>query len=129
MTSKKQINEPTIQSIVMDGHLEAAEALGALSAASVAATAALPVALSKCETESQMEKVIADRDRCMLAYINSQKKTLQQTGPLFERTAKELEIAAAEIKQKTQNLHNAVDAVNLMADITRLACSLALAFC
>lgn len=125
MTKKK---DTTIQTVVMDGNLERAEALSALSAASVAATAALPDALIKCKTQTQMQKVIADRDTCMLAYTNCMARSLKYTGPLFEVVARDLEKAAGEITRKAKNLKDAIEAINLLSDAVRLASSLALAF-
>lgn len=125
------MNEQTtesMQSIVMDGNLERAEALGALSAAALAATAALPDALIKCETQAQMQKVIADRDTCQLAYTNSLVKSLTHTGPMFEKVAKDLEDEAKNIKRQSQSLKDAIEAINLMSEAVRLASSLALAF-
>ena len=74
----------TMQTIVMDGKLLSVEALAALSAVSVAATVALPDLLIKCNTMEQMQKVIADRDTCMLAYSQCLVRTLKHNGPLFE---------------------------------------------
>jgi predicted transglutaminase-like cysteine proteinase len=118
----------TMQTIVMDGNLEKAEALAALSAASRAATAALPDALIKCKTQAQMQKVIADRDTCQLAFTNCQERSLRHTGPLFEQMAKELENAAKDITRKSKHLQDATEAINLLSDAVRLATSLALAF-
>lgn len=125
MTKEK---EKTIQSIVMDGQLEKAEALAALSAASVAATTALPDLLIKCETQEQMQKVIADRDTCLLAYSNCFVRTLQHNGPLFEQIAKDLDKSAAQIHKKSKELKDAAEAVNLLSEAVRLATTLALAF-
>lgn len=118
----------TMQTIVMDGNLKMAEALAAFNASALAATAALPAALSKCETESQMQKIITDRDIVQLAYINALNKSLKHTGPLFEQIAKDLECAAKEIEKKSKKLTSAADALSLLAEAARLACSLALAF-
>lgn len=118
----------TIQSIVMDGNLQRAEALGALSAAAVAATMALPDILTACKTQDEMQKVIADRDTCQLAYINSLAKSLLHTGPMFEQMAKDLESEAKKIKAQSANLRNSIEAVNLLANAVKLATSLALAF-
>lgn len=118
----------TIQTIVMDGNLQQAEAISTLSAAAIAATAALPSALLKCENQSQIQKVIADRDTCQLAYTNCLAKTIKHTGPLFEQIAKELDDTAREVQRKAQTLKDASEAVNLLSDLVRLASSLALAF-
>ncbi len=123
-----QQQNTTIQAITMDGELKKVEALAALSAASLAATAALPDALTKCETQAQMQKVMADRDICLLAYTNCLVHSLKHTGPLFEQMAKDLEKAANEITQKSKSLQNAIEAINLLSDAVRLASSLALAF-
>jgi len=118
----------TMQTILMDGNLQMAEALAAFNASALAATAALPSALSKCETQKQMEKIIADRDILQLAYINALHKTLKHTGPLFEQIASDLQCAAKEIEKKSKNLTSAADAASLLAEAARLASSLALAF-
>lgn len=123
-----QSNDLELQAIVMDGNLEKSEALAALSSASLAATAALPSALIKCETQEQMQKVMADRDICQLAYTNCLVKSLKHTGPLFEKMAKDLSDTSDEIKQKSKDLKNATDAINLLSGAVRLASSLALAF-
>mgnify|MGYP000877987536 CR=1 FL=1 len=117
-----------MQTLLMDGKLERAEALAALNAAALAATAALPDALIKCETQKQMQKVIADRDICQLAYTNCMDKSLKRTGPLFEQVAKDLEKAAEEITQRSKSLQDAIEATKLLVDAVRLAGSLALAF-
>ncbi len=124
--TKKQ--KTTIQAITMDGKLKKAEALAALSAASQAATAALPEAFTKCESQAQMQKVMADRDICLLAYTNCLVQSLKHTGPLFEQMAKDLEKAAKEITRKSKSLQNDIEAINLLSDAVRLASSLALAF-
>ncbi|MCF8217303.1 MAG: hypothetical protein K9I59_10840 [Chlorobium sp.] len=118
----------TMQTILMDGNLQMAEALEAFNASALAATAALPAALARCETESQMQKIIADRDIVQLAYFNALHKTLKHTGPLFEQIAKELACAAKEIEKKSKKLTSAADALSLLAEAARLASSLALAF-
>jgi hypothetical protein len=128
VTKMTQQEDTTIQTIVMDGNLQRAEALAALSAASLAATAALPDALFKCKTKAQMQKVIAHRDTCQLAYTNCLARSLKHTGPLFEQIAQDLEKAAGEIAQKSKSLQNAIEATNLLSDAVRLASSLALAF-
>ena len=125
MTNNKEM---VMKTIVMDGNLERAEALEALSAASLAASEALPDALIKCDTREQMQKVISDRDTCQLAYTNCLAQSLKRTGPLFEQMAKDLEKAAQEITRKSKNLENATEAINLLADAVSLAASLALAF-
>ncbi|ACF47290.1 MAG: hypothetical protein OQK66_01190 [Prosthecochloris sp.] len=124
--AKKTSN--TMQTIVMDGNLQMAEALAAFNASTLAATAALPKALDKCETEQQMQKIIADRDIVQLAYINALHKSLKHTGPLFEQIAKDLACAAKEIEKKSKKLTSAADALSLLADAARLASALALAF-
>ncbi|NEX14602.1 MAG: hypothetical protein C1941_07925 [Prosthecochloris sp.] len=118
----------TMQTIVMDGNLQMAEALASFNAAALAATAALPAALAKCKTKSQMQKIIADRDICQLAYINSLNKSLIQTGPLFEQIANDLQCAAKEIAKKSKKLTSAADAVSLLSEAAKLSSSLALAF-
>jgi len=117
-----------MQTIVMDGNLQMAEALAAFNASTLAATAALPKALDKCETEQQMQKIIADRDIVQLAYINALHKSLKHIGPLFEQIAKDLACAAKEIEKKSKKLTSAADALSLLADAARLASALALAF-
>src|SRR5688500_8111222 len=121
----RQRQDTTMQTITMSGPLEKAEALVALSAASLAATAALPDALIKCETQARMQKVIADRDTCVLAYTNCLDRSLKHTGPLFEQMAKELGKAAEEITRKSKSLQDAIEAINLLSDAVRLATSLA----
>lgn len=118
----------TMQTIVMDGKLESAEALAALSAASVAATVALPDLLIKCNTMDQMQKVIADRDTCMLAYSQCLVRSLKHNGPLFEQMAKDLEKSAKKIGQNSSKLKDAAEAINFLTDAVRLATTLALAF-
>lgn len=112
----------------MDGELEGAEALAALSAAAIATTAALPGALTKCTTAAEMQKVIADRDTCQLAYTNSLVKSLRHTGPMFEKMAQDLTAEATRIKQHSRSLKDASEALKLFAEAVRLASSLALAF-
>ncbi len=75
-----------------------------------------------------MQRVIADRDTCQLAYTNALALSLKHSGPLFEQMAKDLEKAAKEITKKSKNLKNATEAINLFADAVSLAASLALAF-
>lgn len=118
----------TIYAVVMDGKLEKTEAISALAAAAKAATEALPDALRVCTTREEMQKVIADRDICQLAYTNCLVRSLTHTGPFFEQTAKDLEKAANEVTKNTQNLKDAVGAIGLLSDVVRLATSLTLAF-
>ena len=120
--------DTTMQAVVMDGNLKKAEALAAFSAASLAATAALPDALFKCETEAQRQKVMADRDVLQLAYTNCLVRSLIHTGPLFDQMAKDLDEAAKKIASKSKELQNADEAINVLSDVARLASSLALAF-
>jgi hypothetical protein len=114
--------------VVHDGTLTQAEALGALGAAAQAATEALPTALAKCETAAQKQKMQADRDTVVLAFLNSLSKSLVNTSTLFETTAANLEEAAAKVRKDATDLKNAVEAINLFTDLVRLAASLALAF-
>ena len=117
-----------IFSIVHDGQLTKAEALQALRVAAQAATEALPAALAQCQTDSERQKVQGDRDIVMLAHLNSLQKTLIQTGTLFEKMAADLEQEAGNIRDKAATLQNSSEAINLFADLVRLAASLALAF-
>jgi hypothetical protein len=112
----------------MDGALTQAEALGALSAAALAATQALPGALLRCETREQMQHVIADRDACQLAYTTALARSLFHTGPLFEQAADELQRAARAVAKSAQKQKTAAEAVGLLADLVRLSSKLALAF-
>jgi hypothetical protein len=114
--------------VVHDGELTQAEALGALGAAAQAATEALPDALAACKTAAERQKVQADRDTVVLAFLNSLKKSLANTSTLFETTASDLEEAAAKVTKQATTLRNATEAINLLTDLVRLAGSLALAF-
>jgi hypothetical protein len=117
-----------IFSIVHDGQLTKAEALQALRVAAQAATEALPAALAQCRTDSERQTVQGDRDIVMLAHLNSLQKTLIQTGTLFEKMAADLEQEAGNVRNKATTLQNISEAINLFADLVRLAGSLALAF-
>ncbi len=125
---KKAKTEAKMTSIVHDGKLTQAEALKALRIAAQAATEALPAALAQCQTDDERRKVQADRDTVLLAYLNSLQKTLIHTGALFENTAGDLETEAANVKDTSTKLKNVSEAINLFADLVRLAGSLALAF-
>lgn len=114
--------------VVHDGKLTTDEALGALGAAAQAATEALPAALAACQTDAERQKVQADRDTVVLAYLNSLKKSLVNTSTLFETTAADLEKAADKVKKDAASLKHASEAINLFTDLVRLAASLALAF-
>lgn len=118
----------TTGTIALDGKLQRAEALHALRIAVQHSTEALPKALEKCENKQQRQKVMNDRDTLLLAYLTSLHKSLLHTGPLFEKMASDLEKAAKEIKAKATDLKNTSEAINLFADVVRLAGSLALAF-
>ncbi len=117
-----------IQTIFMDGSLTQAEALAALSAAALSATEALPYALLKCEKREEMQRVIADRDTCQLAFTHALVRSLQHTGPLFEQTAGELTAAAKKVSRDARALKNGAEAIELLSDCVRLAARLALAF-
>ncbi|MDD2598721.1 MAG: hypothetical protein PHO37_05805 [Kiritimatiellae bacterium] len=117
-----------IQTMVMEGTLTQAEALQALSMAAQSATDAMPYALLKCKDHAEMQKIIADRDACLLAYTNAMRHTLQHTGPLFEKTAKELTAAAKAVNRKVKTIKDAAEAVELLANLVRVAAKLALAF-
>ncbi len=115
-------------SIVHDGNLTEAEALLALRTAAQSATDALPSALGKCTTSKERDKVIANRDTVVLAYLNSLHKSLIQTEALFEKTAEALMAEAINVRKASGSLQNASDAIGLLAELIRLAGSLALAF-
>lgn len=117
-----------IQTLVMEGTLTQAQALKALSMAAQSATDAMPYALLKCQNHTEMQKVIADRDACLLAYTNAMRHTLQHTGALFEKCAKELSAAAKSVNRKAKRLKDASEAVELLANLVRFAAKLALAF-
>ena len=127
MKSKKSVLQKPV-SIVHDGKLTQEEALKALRIAAQSATEALPAALEKCTTDDERHKVMADRDTVVLAYLNSLQKTLVQTGALFENTAINLANEADNVRQKAAALTDVTDAINLFAELIRLAASLALAF-
>lgn len=114
--------------VVHDGDLTSDEALGALGAAAQAATEALPAALAACQTDAERQKVQADRDTVVLAYLNSLKKSLVNTSTLFETTAADLEKVADKVTKDATSLKNTTEAINLFTDLVRLAASLALAF-
>ena len=117
-----------IASIVHDGQLTQAEALQALRGAAQAATEGLPAALAQCQTDSERQKVQADRDTVVLAYLQSLQKSLIHTGALFEKMALDLDQEAEDVSNKAATLENLDEAINLFADLVRLAASLALAF-
>lgn len=117
-----------IQTMVMVGTLTQVEALKALSMAAQSATDTMPYALLKCKDQGEMQKVIADRDTCLLAYTNAMARSLQHTGPLFEKVTQELIKEAKAVNQRVKNLKDAAEAVELLADLVRLAAKLALAF-
>jgi len=117
-----------MQTLVMDGRLDEAEALAVLSNAARAATHAMPRALLLCTTQEQMQKVISDRDTAVLAYTNSLAKSLLHTGPLFEQTAKQLADATASVLKEADKLKSDIEAIRLFAELARLASKLALAF-
>ncbi len=127
MRSKKRKPLKTV-SIVHDGQLTQEEALGALRIAAQSATEALPAALAKCTTDEERQKVMTDRDTVMIAYLNSLKKTLIQTGSLFEKTAMDLEAEAENVRQKAKTLNDVNEAISLFTGLITLAASLALAF-
>jgi hypothetical protein len=115
-------------SIVHDGQLTQAEALQALRKAAESATEALPSALAQCKTIDDRAKVMTDRDTVVFAYLDSLKKTLIHTAASFERMAADLEREAENVRSKSATLINVSEAINLFADLVRLASSLALAF-
>ena len=114
--------------IVHDGELTLDEALSALGTAAQAATEALPDALAACKTDAERQKVQADRDTVVIAFLNSLKKSLVITSTLFETTAADLEKTAAKVRKDATSLKNATEAINLLTDLVRLSASLALAF-
>jgi hypothetical protein len=83
-----------------DGNLTEEEALGVLENAAIAANEDLPKALAKCTTEAERRKVKGDRDAVVLSYLRSLKKSLEKTGPFFEKMAKDLETETANVKTK-----------------------------
>jgi hypothetical protein len=115
-------------SLFIDGELEEAEALGALAKAAERATEALPDALARCDSDEERQRVMAERDVIVLAYLSSIKKSLIHTAPKFEKLADDLEREADRVRQKAKALKNAVDAINLFSELTKLAASVALAF-
>ena len=117
-----------IDDIVRDGELTQDDALDALENAAESANEALPKARAKCNTDAEREKVQTDRNIVVLSYVKSEKKALQCTGPLFEKIAEDLRAEAGSVKQKANKLTDAVEAINLLSDLVRLAASLALAF-
>jgi hypothetical protein len=123
---RKRLTE--VSSIVHDGELTQAEALTALRIAAKAATEALPAALAKCQTDSERQKVQADRDTVLLAYLNSLQRTLVNTSQLFETIAESIEGEAKNVRESAENLKSTAEAINLLVDLVRLAGSLALAF-
>ena len=127
MKKKAGIPASTL-SIVHDGQLTQEEALRALRIAAQAATEALPKALAKCDTDGKRQKVKADRDTVVQAYLSSLGKTLVNTSSLFEKTADDLGKEAGNVRQKAGTLQNADEAIGLFADLVRLAASLTLAF-
>jgi hypothetical protein len=111
-----------------NGALTLAEALAALRAADEAARAVRRDALKVCLTNAERCKVLSDCIDCSLAYTSALRKSLKQTGPLFEQLAKDLKAAAVEVMKKSKHLERAADAVKLLADTVRLAKSLSTAF-
>ena len=114
--------------VVHDGKLSLDEALGALGTAAQAATEALPDALAACNTDAERQKVQADRDTVVIAFLNCLKRSLVITTSLFETTAADLEKAATKVRKDATSLMNATEAINLLTDLVRLSASLALAF-
>lgn len=123
---KKEIN--LSDEIVRDGKLTRDEALNGLKDAAVSANNALPKALAKCNTPAEREKVQTDRNITVLSYLRAQRKSLEKTGPLFEKMADNLKKEAANVRQKTEELKEAVEAIKLLEELARLAAVLALAF-
>lgn len=115
-------------SIVHDGSLTEEEALNALRVAAQSATESLPAALAQCKTQDDKNKVQADRDMVVLAYLNSLKKSLINTSSQFEKVAEDLETEAKAVKDKSTTLQNVSQAISLLSGLVQLAASLALAF-
>jgi predicted RNase H-like nuclease (RuvC/YqgF family) len=99
-----------------------------LKNAAIAANKTLFKALAKCTTEAERRKVKSDRDAVVLSYLRSLEKSLEKTGPAFEKMAKDLETETENVKKKAEDLKTTVEAINLFTDLVRLAASLALAF-
>lgn len=117
-----------LSGLVSDGNLTEEEALEALELAADVADEELPKALALCQTDDERKKVKGDRDLVILAHLRALKKSLEKTGPLFEKMADDLKIEAENVKKKAKELKDTVAAINLFTDLVRLAGSLALAF-
>jgi len=126
MKMEQQSNKTV--SIVHDGSLTEEEALNALRVAAQSATESLPAALAQCKTQDDKNKVQADRDMVVLAYLNSLKKSLINTSSQFEKVAEDLETEAKAVKDKSTTLQNVSQAISLLSGLVQLAASLALAF-
>jgi hypothetical protein len=122
------MSEFQVFSLFTSGDLDQAKALNSLSEAFNAATNALPDALIACKTREERQQVMAHREICQLAYLNSQERSLKQTSALFKKLADDLDTATAEVNRKATQLKNSIEAVKLLVDIARLASALALAF-
>lgn len=131
MASKKKsvkVSPAADFTIVHDGQLQKAEALTALRAAAQAATAALSADGMASLPKSTRQKIQADRDLVVLAFLTCLNKSLVNSSSLFERTADDLIAAADQVTASVDEFENAAEAINLLGDIVRLASSLALAF-
>lgn len=127
MGKKRDKSYPTL-SIVHDGQLTEAEALNSLKLAAQSATESLSEALAQCQTQEERNKVQADRDTTVLAYLNSLNKSLLNTSSQFEKIAEDLATEAENVREKSKSLQNVAQAIGLFTDLVRLAASLALAF-
>lgn len=116
------------QTIIADGHLEEAEALAALRSAAEAATILLTSAIVAGAAQQEIETLMAERDCCQLAYLQSLNTSLRHTGPYFEKIAQQLNNTAKEIEKKAASLTAIEDAVNLLTSAAELATKLAIAF-
>ena len=114
--------------IAHDGTLTQAEALEALKNAARAATEALPNALAKCETDAQRARIMNDRDKVLVAFLDALDKSLTNTSAMFEEIAHDLNAEAEAVRAKKSEIKNAAQAIGLLGDLVSLAASLALAF-
>jgi len=104
-----------------------ANALEALRKASEAAGDAMIAAEEKFP-EADLSEMMNKRDEVKGSYLDSLQKSIQETDPLFETMVENLENEASDVREKAKCLKDVIEAINLLADLVRLAADLAKVF-
>ncbi|GAB6036785.1 hypothetical protein JCM15519_13440 [Fundidesulfovibrio butyratiphilus] len=101
------------------------ESLTALSQADIETTLALPLALSKCTTQDEVNKLIAIQVQIHTKYVDRLYKRLSESDSKVKQAIRDLEAETERLKRNKSNLESAEKYIEAFSKILSLIIAIA----